>query len=91
MKKAEAAARKYLEPFRKINEIDNRLEYLEEKAKLNQFAARTTILLDDAFERYLAKPRPKSMGKFTLTINHGRWNDFVLFVKAISFNSSCGS
>ena len=81
LRKAETAARKYLEPFRKINEIDNRLEYLEEKAKLNQFAARTTILLDDAFERYLAKPRPKSMGKFTLTINRGRWNDFVLFVK----------
>ena len=42
LRKAETAARKYLEPFRKINEIDNRLEYLEEQAKLKQFAARTT-------------------------------------------------
>ena len=81
LRKAETAARKYLEPFRKINEIDNRLEYLEEKAKLKQFAARTTILLDDAFDRYLAKPRPKSMGEMTLTINRGRWNDFVQFAK----------
>jgi len=81
LRKAEAAARKYLEPFRKINEIDNRLEYLEEKAKLKQFAARTTILLEDAFERFLTKPRRKTMTEITLKINRTHWEDFVLFVQ----------
>ena len=81
LRKAEAAARKYLEPFRKINEIDNRLEYLEEKAKLKQIAARTTILLEEAFERFLTKPRRKTMTEITLKINRTHWEDFVLFVQ----------
>ena len=80
LRKAEAAARKYLEPFRKINEIDNRLEYLEEKAKLKQFAARTTILLEDAFERFLTKPRRKTMTEITLKINRTHWKiSYCLF------------
>lgn len=59
LRDAEKAAKEYLEPLRKLDAIKSREEYLEEKASLKKLSARTTILPDDAFQRFLEKPRPE--------------------------------
>lgn len=57
LRDADKSAKEYLEPLRKLDAIKSREEYLEEKASLKKLSARTTILLDDAFQRFLEKPR----------------------------------
>ncbi len=81
LREAEKAAKIYLEPLRKLNEIKSREEYLEEKAKLKKLAARETILLNDAFQRFLEKPRPRVPQKRHVGVVQSRWNDFTAFVK----------
>ena len=49
-RKAQIAARDFLERERQLKDIETRQDYLEEKAKLKKLKARILITLDEAFD-----------------------------------------
>lgn len=80
-RKAESAARDFLEREHRLKEIETREEYLEEKAKLKKLKARLTITLDDAFELSLRKPHTRSASLQVLNVSRRYWFDFVSYLK----------
>ena len=82
LREAEKAAKLFLEPLHKINEIKSREEYLQEKAKLKKLAARAIIRLEDAFQLFLEKPRSAVPQKCHVNVIKSRWDDFTAFAKA---------
>ena len=80
-RRAEAAARDFLERQKQLLDIETREEYLEEKAKLKKLKARLTITLDDAFELAQQKPHSRSASEQVLRVSQRYWIDFVSFLK----------
>ncbi len=80
-RKAEAAAREFMERQKQLKDIETRSEYLEEKAKLKKLKARLTITLDDAFELSLQKPHTRTASEQVLNVSRRYWIDFVSFLK----------
>ena len=80
-RKAESAARDFLEREHRLKEIETREEYLEEKAKLKKLKARLTITLDDAFELSLRKPHTRSASLQVLNVSRRYWFDFVSYLR----------
>ena len=80
-RKAQIAAREFLERERQLKDIETRQEYLEEKAKLKKLKARIMISLDDAFELSMRKPHTRQASAQVLRVSRRYWSDFVSFLK----------
>ena len=80
-REARAAASKFMEQKRKVEEIKTQEEYLEKHAKLKKLKARLTISLDDAFDLHLQKPHPRFASTKILRVTRRYWEDFVVYVK----------
>ena len=80
-RKAQIAAREFLEREHRLKDIETRQEYLEERAKLKRLKARITISLDDAFDLSLKKPHTRQASEQVLSVSRRYWFDFVAFLK----------
>lgn len=78
---AENAAKEYLTRQKKVQEIETREEYLENRAKLKKLKARLSISLEDAFELHLEKPHSRTATDRILRVSRRYWVDFVSFLQ----------
>ena len=81
-RKAQIAARDFLERERQLKDIETRQDYLEEKAKLKKLKARILITLDEAFDLSLKKPHTRTASNHVISVSRRYWKDFAAFLKA---------
>ncbi len=80
-RQAETVARKFLDRYYKLKDIETKEELLAEKAKLKKLKARLTIPLEDAFDISLQKPHKRIARSRVLKVTRRYWVDFVGFLQ----------
>ena len=78
---AETAAREFMDRQKKIQDIETREDYLEQRAKLKKLKARLTITLDAAFDLHLLKPHTRIASHQVESVNRRYWMDFTAFLQ----------